>query len=375
MKIVPRIVTLLFGLVVIGSVIAYRFETLFEPPTYSIYSASATVVNSLVVTPVPQFSSVPTESVSIVTPPSTVVHPSPVPTAEVEKIVREVRSSALQKPAAQITPEPSPFPTKAANAVVAEPRPIPLELFIHQPPDAARHQPLRVLLVLHGMGSSGAPFSENLVSEADRNGWLLVAPTMPYGDWMDTKQLTDDEIKLSRMLIDTLDGLPKRVNLKLRQHVLIFGFSRGAQLAHRFAFFYPERVESVAMMSAGSYTLPAETNVKDKNTLVLPFPYGVGDAQQCVGKAVDWRQVQRISFWIAVGEKDNRASDVPRAFDPYVGKTRVERAQAFQAALKTIGVDVHLTIFPNADHEITTEMRRDAMQFLHDDELADHWDD
>jgi len=247
------------------------------------------------------------------------------------------------------------------------------DLFVHLPPDAAKHQPLRVLVALHGMGGRGDDFARGLIADADRHGWVLVAPTMRYGNWTDLTELTKDDLKYSRMLRDTLSQLPQKLGLKLRQHVLIYGFSRGAQLAHRFALFYPARVETVAAFSAGTYTLPTEK--KSKTTEPLPLPYGVGDLQQQIGQSCDWTQLKKISFWLGVGANDNRSDDVPRVFDPYVGRNRVERARAFEEALKALGIDVHLVVFQNADHEITSEMRTSALKFLRDDEIADRLDD
>jgi hypothetical protein len=44
-------------------------------------------------------------------------------------------------------------------------------------------QPLRVLVALHGIGGDGATFASDLAAAADQHGWLLVAPTVAYGDW------------------------------------------------------------------------------------------------------------------------------------------------------------------------------------------------
>jgi hypothetical protein len=90
---------------------------------------------------------------------------------------------------------------------------------------------------------------------------------------------------------------------------------------------------------------------------------------------VDWEAIKKVSFWVAVGAKDNRSGDVSRAFDSYGGNTRIERARAFSQALQTVGVDTHLTIFPNTDHEVTAEMRQAALDFLRSDELKDRWND
>jgi poly(3-hydroxybutyrate) depolymerase len=50
-------------------------------------------------------------------------------------------------------------------------------------------QPLRVLVALHGIGGDGAAFAGDLTTAADQNGWILVAPTIAYGDWMDPTQV------------------------------------------------------------------------------------------------------------------------------------------------------------------------------------------
>lgn len=273
----------------------------------------------------------------------------------------------------------TPRATTAPNSAerIAKPgRPLEgAELYVHLPPQAKMQQPLRVFLALHGMGNRGDAFSQNLIKIAEQNNWVLIAPTFQYRDYLDPKQLMDDDIQLSKRILDTLDVLPQRLNLKLYKQVLIYGYSRGAQLAHRFAYFYPERVKSVAALSAGAYTLPTEKVSSAKGTQVVPFPYGVGDLQECVGAPINWQALKKISFWVGVGERDNQPLDVARAFDSYGGRTRVERAQSFKQALQNIGIDVYLMIFPNVSHDTVPEMRVGALQFLRAEELADPLDD
>lgn len=250
------------------------------------------------------------------------------------------------------------------------------ELYVHLPPQAQVRQPLRVLLVLHGMGNRGDTFAQNLIKIADTNDWVLVAPTFHYRDYMDPQQLREDDLQLSGRLVDTLEVLPQRLNLKLHRQVLIYGYSRGAQLGHRFTYFHPERVKSIAVLSAGAYTMPTEKIISGKGTpTIVPFPYGVGDLQECIGKPLNWQALKRVSFWVGVGENDNHPQDVARAFDPYGGRTRVERAQSFKQALQNLGIRVQLAIFSNVAHEITYDMRVRALQFLREEELANPLDD
>lgn len=268
---------------------------------------------------------------------------------------------------AAATRVPATLPDNSASPAFAE-----NDLFIHVPPQAKQHQPLRVLLVLHGMGGRGEAFAQALIGEADRYNWVIVAPTLPYRDHMNLTWLIEDDLKISRMLEQLLATLPNRLGLKLRRHVLIYGFSRGAQLAERFALIHPERTEGVASMSGGTYTLPTNQN---KDHPWLPFPFGTGDMDKQVGHPLDWESYKRIAFWVAVGERDNQPNDVPRAFDPYLGTTRVDRANTLAKTLATLGVNAHLALFPNTGHEVTSEMCAGAVQFLRNDEIADPQDD
>ena len=275
--------------------------------------------------------------------------------------------SRTLEPAATNLPPPKPSSTPSPTRVFSD-----TNLYIHLPPQASQHQPLRVIYVLHGYGSQGESFAQGLVAEADRNSWVIVAPTMAYQDYMQVASLMDDDLKISQMLYDTLNLLPARLNLKLDQHVLLYGFSRGAQLAHRFALLHPDRVGAVVSLSAGSYTLPLERS-RDRDQTALPFPFGVSDLEKHLGHPLDKPNFNAISFWIAVGERDNQTNDVPRAFDPYVGGTRIERARNFVNVLVSLGIDARLIIFPNTGHEVTPEMRQGALKFLREDELLDKW--
>ena len=57
-------------------------------------------------------------------------------------------------------------------------------------------QPLRVLVALHGIGGDGAAFANDLTAVADQHAWVLVAPTITYGDWMDPVQVAHEDAAL-----------------------------------------------------------------------------------------------------------------------------------------------------------------------------------
>ena len=221
--------------------------------------------------------------------------------------------------------------------------------------------PQQVLVALHGMGGNGEVFGRELVEQADHYGWLLVAPTIDYGDWRDPAQVAREDPKLIAALVEYIDQLPQITGFAVRKRILLLGHSRGAQLAHRYAEFRPDRVLAVAALSAGTYTLPLASEAQGKG---LSFPFGIKDIEKYGGKAFDPARFEGVQFWLGVGGEDNNPNDVPRQWDSYEGNTRVQRAQAFEKAARQLGATAILKIFGGTKHELTPEMRSAACSFL-----------
>jgi pimeloyl-ACP methyl ester carboxylesterase len=228
------------------------------------------------------------------------------------------------------------------------------EVYVRTPPGAT-DAPVQVLVALHGMGGTGADFAAPLAAHADQHHWVLVAPTLPYGDWTDPARLAHEEPALVAWLAAYLDQLPDRTGLRVNPRVLVLGYSRGAQLAHRFAQLHPERVAAVAALSAGTYTLPLEHDARTGHPLA--FPFGVADlAAHTDGRAFDAAAFARVPIWLGVGADDARPGDVPRAWDGHLGDNRLDRAHAFAAVLGRSGNPAALAVFPDADHTLTEAM-------------------
>lgn len=235
---------------------------------------------------------------------------------------------------------------------------------LYLPSNAAAHQPLPVLLVIHGMGGDGPSFAQPLLSEAERRGWIVVAPTLAFGDWRDPEQVRRDDTTFIPQLKALLESLPSRTGLRVQPRALLYGFSRGCQEVHRFASFYPRLVRGVASFSCGTYTLPYTQPEPGASNLPLQFPFGLADIERYTGRPLDLEGLQRVNFLIGVGGRDNQASDLPRQWDAYLGDDRVERAYAYYQALRSRGIPAELTVFPTSGHVETPEMRQRAVEFL-----------
>jgi pimeloyl-ACP methyl ester carboxylesterase len=228
-------------------------------------------------------------------------------------------------------------------------------VFVRPSQSAQDGQPVQVLVALHGMGGNGADFGGALAAQADANGWLIVAPTIRYGDWTDPLKIAQEEPALVAWLSDYISHLSDRTGYTSQPRVLLFGHSRGAQLALRFTEIHPDQVAGVAAVSAGTYTLPLSS---DSSGQALPYPFGIANlAQTDGGQPFDAPDFESVPIWIAVGGADNNDGDVPDAWDPYIGVDRVERAHTFTQALQKLGANASLNVFANTGHTLTDEMR------------------
>jgi predicted esterase len=242
---------------------------------------------------------------------------------------------------------------------------------VYVPASAPAAGPRQVVVALHGMGGDGPTFAASLLARAEQLGFVVVAPTMPYSaNWRDPESARRDDAALLPRLKSLIDNLPADTGLQINPKVKLYGFSRGAQMAHRFASFYPRSVRSVAMYSAGTYTLPKVSGQVAPGLpsgvagLVLSFPFGLADLDRYTGQPFDPPAFRQVRFLVGVGAGDSRVEDVPREWDSYCGKTRVERATSYYQALTDLGVDARLDVVAGVGHQESPEMRARAMSFL-----------
>lgn len=281
------------------------------------------------------------------------------------------------------TPPPAGTPTKAPPVTLPQNSPLPadnrvdagsklppdfklyriagLSVTIYTPPDGNSGQPARVLLALHGMFYNGGDFAMPLLDYARQNRLVLVAPTFNYNvNYKDPQVVTNEDLMLTRQLNQVLHDIPQATGAKIESKVLLFGFSRGAQLGHHFAMFYPAEVQAAAVLSAGAYTLPV-TVFRNKP---LAFPYGLSNFNQVAGRDFDSADFIKIPFDVQVGLQDNDPNQVSHAYDAYIGNNRVIRAQSFYQGLLQAGVKVQLNLVPNTVHEVNTAQLNLVKSFL-----------
>lgn len=194
----------------------------------------------------------------------------------------------------------------------------------------------RPLVAVHGISRGAEEHLEAFAPWAERSGRILIAPLFSKEQCKRYQQVVVDRCQADRALFAVLREVSAATGVDVGR-VDLFGFSGGAQFAHRFALLHPERVALLAISSAGWYTLPDS---------VQAYPYALapapGNAQRFRPKLTAFLKIPTL---VLVGEHDTERDAALRKkgrIDERQGLTRVERAarwsQALRAAAERAGI-------------------------------------
>jgi len=216
--------------------------------------------------------------------------------------------------------------------------------------------PQAPLLALHGISRNAAELSRAFAAAAETSGRIVVVPHFSADKWPVYQRITrrarPDKTILA--LLSTLRGMDSAFHRPLD----IFGFSGGAQLAHRFAMLYPEAVGDLHLGAAGWYTFPEDT---------VEYPYGIGDSphgrqrwSRLMRSGLRSYLQRRISVY--VGENDTAREESLRQnlqVDEQQGAHRLERARRYVAAVNDVqaalglNTTAQLTVLQDCDHRFS----------------------
>ena len=184
-----------------------------------------------------------------------------------------------------------------------------------------------LVVSVHGASRNVDVHARLLSAYAEMYGAILLVPhfsAVTYADYH----------RLGRM------GRGKRADLALHRLVAevagltgaradrfhLFGFSAGAQFAHRYALAYPHRVAFAVLADAGRYTAPDPTR---------RFPRGIRSTRKLPGVRFDPDAFLRVPMKVLVG-REVAATTLPRRSRPGAdpARTRAERGHAWVAAMR-----------------------------------------
>jgi hypothetical protein len=189
-----------------------------------------------------------------------------------------------------------------------------------------------------------APFIESI-------GGTLVAPLFRRKRYADYQRLGRPGLgqRADLALKRILDEVGSMTGVSTRS-IVMFGYSGGGQFVHRFAMAYPRQVLGMAIAAPGWYTFPNRD---------LPYPEGIGPCEDLPDVFLDPGRFLQIPTLVLVGEHDRtRDQTLNRTgkLDARQGKTRIERARKWTAAMETAALQynyetkIKFCIVPGCGH-------------------------
>lgn len=216
----------------------------------------------------------------------------------------------------------------------------------HVPPAAARS--LQTLVVIHGSDFLHEMMCRYFAALAEETGCVVLAPLFaPAGvanpDPNGFKFLRSSHADYDRVLLDMVDGAGERLGCA-RERFFLFGFSGGAQFAHRFLYVHPTRLHAVSIAAPGMVTLidPAR-----------PAWVGTQGLGALCGHELDLPQVQRVAVQLLVGSEDGKSHVGGAGQEHYnhAGTNRIERLRTLRTNYQAHGIPVSHREVPGAAHD------------------------
>lgn len=191
---------------------------------------------------------------------------------------------------------------------------------------------LRPLVTVHGISRDVegmvSYITQHLTPSMSR---IVIAPLFDRQNWKGYQRVVDS-CRADLALLSLLEDLKTRGIADTRK-VELFGYSGGAQFAHRFALLYPHLIERLMVCSAGWYTFPDDRK----------YPYGLSVPKKRMAGYTTFSRRNLESFLkmrieVYVGETDTIVDANTRSgreIDDQQGVHRLARARKWVAALQS----------------------------------------
>jgi poly(3-hydroxybutyrate) depolymerase len=127
------------------------------------------------------------------------------------------------------------------------------EYFVQLPPRFDRDKPYWLLVVMGAVNGRNNFLATGISRAVAETAFaaIVVSPSSPDADLNAIRFPSLGEAAFLQEIVKTM-----RAAYRVEPKILLTGYSRGAQFAHRFAFAFPELVEAVAPLASGTWTTP-----------------------------------------------------------------------------------------------------------------------
>ena len=257
-------------------------------------------------------------------------------------------------PPAGVTEPWQSLPTKEVLHLVSRFDPA-QQYFVYLPSSGGDRAP--VFVSVHGLSRNAEEHANLFAPHCEDLGVVLVAPLF-------REEQSSDYQRLGRLGRGTradsaLESILEEITLltgAATAPIHLFGFSGGAQFAHRYAMAHPHRVARAVIAAAGWYTFPDGRK---------RYPYGIRASRDLPNVRFDPEEFLQVPITVIVGDRDTTNEDLRRTkrVNRQQGATRLERAlnwvNAMHGAARAHHLDPLVTFesIPGGDHSFGDLMR------------------
>jgi pimeloyl-ACP methyl ester carboxylesterase len=210
-----------------------------------------------------------------------------------------------------------------------------------------------LIVLVHGTGRRASEYRDAFTEFAMAHDCIAMAPLFPAAmtsprDISSYKFIRHGGIRYDETLFAMVDEVAAKYRLASKQF-LLFGFSGGAQFAHRMLILHPTRLRAVSIGAPGLVTL-----IDPKR----PWWAGTADIQERFGVALDLAAMRQAAVQMVIGDRDTETWEItlddrsewwlPGAND--AGATRLERIATLQRNFASHGIAAQLDYVPGAGH-------------------------
>ncbi|MEO5618807.1 MAG: alpha/beta hydrolase [Candidatus Eisenbacteria bacterium] len=230
--------------------------------------------------------------------------------------------------------------------------------YVYVPSAGGAGAPL--LVVVHGISRNAEAHANAFPELCERVGAVMAVPVFGV-DARDYQRL--GRSGRGPRADAALDAVVEEVAMKTgcrASSFHLFGFSGGAQFAHRYTLAHPHRVTRLVAVGSGWYTFPDPR---------ARFPYGIRRSPELPGVRFDPEEFLRVPITVMVGDRDTETKslrDTPRV-NRQQGRTRVERAERWVAAMREAaqkrGLEplVTLETIPDGHHDFASLVKSGSL--------------
>lgn len=227
--------------------------------------------------------------------------------------------------------------------------------FLYVPSGHDRREALRLLVIIHGYRRHVEAYARQFTAFADEHHTAILAPIFPHPERFQQLGIGDDQVRADLCLLDLVDEVGSLYRIETGAFDL-FGFSAGAQFAHRFMYLHPERIRSVVVASPGTVTLPTEG---------YGWPSGVANLSGLASARVDLERIRRVRALLIVGEHDIGDRNLNQHETAnHFGRTRLDRLRTLHAAWQAANIGHEYVEVAGLAHVMDERIAGRARDFL-----------